>query len=130
MPSSVHVRPDSVAMEWLEDGRHERLTWRTLVSADRTDSDSVACGIAYFEAGGFLWTHRHPESEIVHVLAGGGCGDVGGAFYEMRPGDTIFVPGGTSHRWVAGDDGMRLLFVFGTGDFSSVDYDFLPLPTA
>jgi mannose-6-phosphate isomerase-like protein (cupin superfamily)/DNA-binding XRE family transcriptional regulator len=57
--------------------------------------------------------YQHPEDEFVHVIAGAVEVDLGESGpVVLAPGDSLYYPGGTRHRWrTLGDSGYRLLAV-------------------
>lgn len=56
--------------------------------------------------------HRHAEDEFVHVVEGHVVTDVGAALHRLGPGDSLYLDGGTPHRWYSPDgSAYRLLVV-------------------
>lgn len=121
------VRTKDIELDHWDDPVRGRVSWKTLLSADRTPSDSLVCGIACFDDAGILKEHRHPQSEMIHVLSGSGTARIDDLEYPMQPGDTIFVPGGMRHGFRSSGKGMSLLYVFGAHDFTEIDYEFSDL---
>ena len=64
-----------------------------------------------FEAGAIGADHTHPHTQLSYVLAGRFRYTVEGKSVEMKPGDSIVVPGGAVHGTVCLDSGI-LLVVF------------------
>ncbi len=58
----------------------------------------------------------HDEEEIVYVVEGAIRVDLDGAVHDLGPGDSIYYPGGVSHRWWSQDgEGYRLIVVKSAG---------------
>ena len=54
--------------------------------------------------------HHHAASEELYsVLEGGGLMEIDGDERQVGPGDTILIPPGARHRFVAGPGGARFL---------------------
>lgn len=122
--SPTRVPIDDAPMERWDDPVHGCVSWRTLISADRSSSDSLICGMAYFDASGELKAHRHTPSEVFHVLSGEGTAVIDGREYPMAASDTLFVPGHSVHSFRANEDGMKMLFFFGVDSFADIEYFF------
>ncbi|HMB76486.1 MAG TPA: cupin domain-containing protein [Kiloniellaceae bacterium] len=118
------VDPRDVPIEAWNDKAQGEVRWRTLISADRTDSSALVCGLAYFDAGHCLALHHHAEPEVVHVVRGSGYACIDGETAALREGTTIFVGSGVPHRWTAGKDGMVLFFTLAASSFQDIDYRF------
>ena len=118
------VEESTVEVDRWNDDVHGKVTWRTIISADRTTSRDLICGIAYFEADGILRLHRHAQAEIVHVLDGCGQARVGNQTFSLEKGDTVFVPGNTPHEFAASLPGLKLYYVFHADGFEEIVYDF------
>ena len=68
----VVANADHAPLEGGEDPAFGTLRWRTLFSADRTETRGMVLGIAEFGPEGTLLPHRHAPSEIYYGLAGAG----------------------------------------------------------
>jgi quercetin dioxygenase-like cupin family protein len=113
---------------WLDPAKG-LVTWRTLLSADRTSSEGLTLGIAEVTepADGVTRVHRHLQAESYHVLAGHGVIQIDGAEHPLAPGTTAFIPGGVWHGARAvGRDPLRLLYVFAADSFADIVYEFPP----
>lgn len=131
------TRPDTRAfvvyesdrpVERSESAEHGEVSWRTLVSADRSPSRALTVGIAEVEPGRTTRPrpHRHAEAEVYHVLSGEGEVTIDGVRHPVRAGATVYIPGYASH--VATNTGpglLRILYVFPTDSFSDVLYEYL-----
>ncbi|HVM34606.1 MAG TPA: cupin domain-containing protein [Actinomycetota bacterium] len=70
-------------------------------------------------AGGPLHVH-HREDEAFWILEGSATFEVGEEVIEAGPGDFLFGPRDVPHRYTAGPDGCRMLFVFTPGGFEEL----------
>jgi quercetin dioxygenase-like cupin family protein len=104
-----------------------RVRWRTLLSADRTPSDSLTLGVAELDPGEAreFRPHRHAQPEAYYILSGEGIVSLAGRDHRVRPGSTVFVPGDTAHgARNTGSQVLRLLYVFPADSFGEVRYEF------
>ena len=109
-----------------------QLRWRTLLSADRTPTDSLTVGIAELEPGNAeaFRPHRHAHPEVYYVLSGHGTVWIAGTEHAVRPGSTVFIPGNVTHGALnTGSELLRLLYVFPADSFDRIEYEF-PEPYA
>ena len=123
------VRPFSVVsaelpLEGAGDLQSGNLTWRTLISGDRTPSDEIILGIADFPPHGTLNVHRHDPAEFYFGLAGEGTVLANGKSFKIAQGIAVFIPGNTDHGVVAGDRGLSILYGFARRSFDGVIYAF------
>ncbi len=101
--------------------------WRTLISGDRTPTDSLTVGVAELEPGESrpFRPHKHPQAEVYYVLAGEGTVTLSGTDHRIRPGTTVFIPGGVEHgARNTGTALLRLLYVFPSDSFGEIEYEF------
>jgi quercetin dioxygenase-like cupin family protein len=124
-PFVVH-ESECALEDWSESGRHG-VSWRTLLSSDRTPTDSLTVGVADIQPGApdDLHLHRHEPAEAYYILAGTGVVSIDGELHDIREGSTIFVPSNAVHA--VGNTGagvLRLLYVFGVDSFDDVTYVF------
>ena len=109
-----------------EQGRGE-LTWKTLFSYPKTDTEELTTGIAVCEPGkGHLCAHRHKQAEIYYIIEGQGLMRIDGTEYQVSEGSVIFIPGDAEHgiRNTHQSLELRWLYVFATDGFSDVHYRF------
>jgi mannose-6-phosphate isomerase-like protein (cupin superfamily) len=111
--------------EWNDPARGS-VAWHTLFSSDITPTDSMSAGIAEIvPGGGALQMHRHAEPEIYFIVEGTGIMMLEGSETVVTAGSTIFIPGNAWHGLRnEGDVGVRLFYVFPTGCFANVVYEF------
>ena len=60
---------------------------------------------------------HHREDEAFWVLEGNTRFEVGDELVDAAPGTYLVAPRDTPHRWAAGPEGARLLFLFTPGGF-------------
>ncbi len=120
----TRIEETAAELDAWDDELRGKVAWRTIISAGRTPSNDLICGIAYFEADGILRLHRHRQAEIVHVLDGRGEAQVGDQTFRLEKGDTVFVPGNTPHEFAALPPGLTLYYVFHADAFEEIVYDF------
>ncbi len=123
------VRPFSVSvgqapLEGAGDVQSGNLTWRTLISGDRTPSDQLTLGVADFPPHGTLNVHRHEPAEFYFGLAGEGTVLVNGESFRIAQGIAVFIPGHADHGIVAGDQGLSIAYGFARCAFDGVIYEF------
>jgi quercetin dioxygenase-like cupin family protein len=64
-----------------------------------------------FAAGGVGSDHEHPHDQATYCLAGEFLFTVGGETRTLRPGDSVYIPGGARHGTTCVSEG-RLLDTF------------------
>jgi hypothetical protein len=104
------------------------VSWRTLVSGDRTPSTGLTVGYAEVEPGDpeRLHVHRHEQDEVYYVIAGEGAVTVGDQEWSVAAGSTVFIPGGEWHSARnTGTEVLRLLYVFAADSFAEIRYEYL-----
>jgi quercetin dioxygenase-like cupin family protein len=103
------------------------VTWKTLLSAPDTPSNTFTTGIATCPAkGGYLKCHRHTHPEIYHFIAGRGIVEIDGEAHEVERGAVVFIPGDAEHGVRNEDEEkeLRWLYVFAADGFGEVAYRF------
>lgn len=114
------------AVEGWDDPVMGRVTWRTLLSGDRTPTAALTVGIAEIGADARdVQPHRHAPPEVYHILAGEGVVRIDGIDHPVRAGATVFIPGNAWHGTRnSGAAPLRLLYVFAVDSFAAVAYEF------
>jgi quercetin dioxygenase-like cupin family protein len=103
------------------------VTWRTLISGDRTPTHGLTLGVAEVveHTGSEARLHRHAQAEVYYVLSGQGVLHIDGARHRLAPGTTAFIPGGAWHAALGvGPEPLRLLYVFAADSFADIVYEF------
>ncbi len=115
--------------QW-DEPADSNLRWRTLVSADRTPTDSLTMGVAELEPGEArdFRPHRHKQAELYYIISGEGVVRIEGIEHRVRAGTAVFVPGDALHgAFNTGTELLRLLYVFPAASFDQIHYEF-PVP--
>ncbi|EUC41744.1 hypothetical protein COCMIDRAFT_105354 [Bipolaris oryzae ATCC 44560] len=112
------------------------VSWRTLISAPKTRSNSFTVGIATCAPGvsagcqGHLKPHRHKQAELYHFTSGKGIVTIDGVEYQVSKGSVVWIPGDAEHgvrnlggRGRGGED-LVWLYAFATDAFEDVVYRF------
>lgn len=121
-PAAFAIAPAGVALEGEDHPIHGDVTWHTLISADRTPSESMVLGIAYLKPNGWLGLHRHDPPEFYLGLSGEATAMVDGQPFRIAPGVALFIPGNAEHGIRAGDHGCSFAYGFAVGSFAEVVY--------
>ena len=111
-------------VEGVGDTQSGQLTWRTLISGDRSPSDQLIIGVADFRPHGRLNVHRHEPAEFYFGLSGEGTVVAKGIEYRIAKGVAVFIPGNTHHGIVAGPGGLSILYGFARRAFSEIVYNY------
>ena len=123
----VIIHEEECEIEGWDDPERGKVQWWTLLSADRTPSRSMTCGVAEIDPGpgDGLSLHRHAQAEVYHFLSGRGVVTIEGEEYAVRAGSTMFVPGSSEHGIRnTGEEPLRLFYVFAVDSFADVKYEF------
>lgn len=123
----VVLHEDECEVESWNDETRALVRWRTLLSSDRTPTNSLTLGVAELPPGASkpIYTHRHAQVEAYYVLSGEGIVSIGGVEHPVRQGSAVFLPGDAEHGAVnTGTETMRLLYVFAADSFDQVEYRF------
>lgn len=123
-PIVVHEK--DVQFEGREDASHGGVTWRTLLSGDRTPTSQLTLGVAEVPAGEETpRIHRHAAAEAYYVLEGIGVVEIDGSAHRVEKGSAVFLPGDSLHRLRnTGSVPLRLVYVFPVDAFEDVVYVF------
>ncbi|KAM0720815.1 hypothetical protein Q7P37_003100 [Cladosporium fusiforme] len=102
------------------------VTWKTLISAPQTATDSLTAGVATCPPQqGHLCPHRHTHAEIYHIISGRGIVQIDGKENEVTAGTVVYIPGDSEHG-IRNDseEDLKWLYVFGADSFQDVVYRF------
>ncbi len=117
---------DCETEDWSKLGR-SNVTWKTLLSSDRTPTDSITMGVAEIKPGqpNELHLHRHEAAESYYILSGEGFVSIDGHETNVSTGSAVFVPSNALHAvGNNGTDTLRVLYVFGVSSFKDIEYIF------
>ncbi len=136
MPSQPFVvNETAVPLEGWNDPVRGVVTWRTLLSGDRTPTEALTIGVAEVveQVGAEARLHRHAQAEAYYILSGRGILTIEGEEQPLSAGTCAFIPAGAWHaaRGV-GAEPLRLLYVFAADSFDQIVYEFpeAPIPQA
>jgi oxalate decarboxylase/phosphoglucose isomerase-like protein (cupin superfamily) len=107
------VDPNAIPTQTFDWGA---IKW--FVTPELTEGAGITFGEVVLQPGRGHDRHNHPESEeILYVLSGEGEQMLDdGAPFEVKPGDTIYVPAGVFHATKnTGWEPMRLLALYNPG---------------
>lgn len=129
MPKSqpVVVHTESCEIEGWDDPVLGAVTWRTLLSGDRTPTAGLTVGVVDIGAGHGerSFPHRHAPAEVYFVLAGEGVVTIDGKAYPVHAGSAVFIPGNAWHATRnTGPEVLRMLYAFPVDAFADVHYEF------
>ena len=100
--------------------------WRTLISADKTDSYGLTMGLCEIPPGARLIRHRHPEEEVYYILAGEGHMEIDQETRIISSGMAIFIPGNAEHALTNKDVfPLRFVYIFPADSFQQIQYTFV-----
>lgn len=109
---------------WGDEARGDA-TWKTLFSGDVTGTADLTTGVCVIPVGGELAAHRHAVTESYFFLDGTGSQQLGPDVFDVAPGSSVMIAGGTLHSTRnTGSGPLRFFYVFATDSFSDVHYDF------
>lgn len=107
------------------------VSWKTLISAPQTPTDTLTVGIATCAPGtstfcrGDLKPHRHTQAELYHITRGEGIITIDGVEHRVGKGDVVWIPGDAEHGAVnSGKEDLVWLYVFAVDGFEKVIYRF------
>lgn len=120
------VQESDVPCEHGEAADGPGLSWRTLLSADRTPTREVTAGTCELQPGGELKLHRHPVLEVYYFLEGEGIVMLEGNPVVVRSGSTVSIPANVPHGIRnTGDRVLKLFYVFPVDSYTDVEYTML-----
>lgn len=96
-----------------------------LVDAQQGDAEDVTFGFSRFEPRTSLHKkHTHPEAEeIMYILKGRGMAGAGEDEFEVKAGDTLWIPRGAVH-WFYNpfDEACEFVFLYTRPTLKSAGY--------
>lgn len=109
-----------------DDPRFAAVTWRTLISGDRTPTKGLTMGVTEVrETDAPFELHRHVQAETYYILSGHGIISFEGVEQPLSPGDAVYIPSNLVHAArCVGPEPLRILYVFAADSFSDVEYEF------
>lgn len=109
------VRADTTPRSDLSGTAFSHLDVRWLIGEERNGAQLTGIGQTIYPGGGGTHeVHYHPNAEeTVIVQSGRGRHLVGDEWFEVGPGDIIFVPRGVPHGAVAGDEDLVIYWILG-----------------
>lgn len=114
--SEYVVRADTTPPSDLSGTAFSHLDVRWLVSDERNGAELTGVGQTIYPAhGGTHEVHLHPNAEeVVIVQSGRGRHLVGDRWYDVGPGDIIFIPRNAVHGAESdGDEELVIYWVLG-----------------
>lgn len=126
MPSPTSVDSATLPDECWDDPTRGSIRFRTLVSAPKTDSDQITCGVAIMDTGDTFPLHSHPQAEVYFGLDGEGLVQIDGMAHRLAPGIALYIPGGAVHGVPVAHSPLRWFYTFAADSFADIQYSFLP----
>ncbi len=97
-----------------------------LVSSENSNAQLTFLGQTVYPAGGATHeAHYHPNAEeTIIVQSGSGRHRVGDEWFDLAPGDILFVPKGSVHTAESGQDDDLVIFwvLGGAGSLETAGY--------
>lgn len=104
-----------------------QVRWKTLISAERTDSQDLVMGLLEMPPGQALVRHLHPPAETYFIISGKGQVDIQGQIHELSGGSAVFVPPKAVHELRnTGDTTLVVLYHFPVDQIAEVKYEYTP----
>ncbi len=100
------------------------VTWQTLISGDKTNSNGLILGVATFPPQGVLHLHRYTPQEFYFGLTESGTIMLDGQPVQIAPGTSVFIPSSAEHGVTAVPKGLVMAHGFGEDAFSEIEYRF------
>ena len=109
-----HVHYSEVPAEAVAVEGADKVTVRWVIS-EADGAPNFAMRIFEFEAAGHSPYHAHEWEHEVFILDGDGYLTIEGEKRPFKPGDVVFLPGGTTHNFTAGEKGLRMMCLVPVG---------------
>lgn len=107
-----------------DDPARGSIRWKTLISGDVTNTDTLVCGIALMDKAETLALHSHPQPELYFGLEGEVDVQINGTAHRLKPGVALFIPGDAVHGVLAADQPVRWFYTFAADAFPDIAYTF------
>jgi quercetin dioxygenase-like cupin family protein len=106
-----------------EGNCEDAIRWRTLLSGERTPTQSISMGTLELPPGSSLDPHHHEPMEVYFVTDGNGTLLINAEQRPVRAGDVVYIPGNHVHGVKnTGDELLRLVWVFPTDTWPEIEY--------
>ena len=109
-----HLHYTEVPAEVVEVEGADKVTVRWVIS-EADGAPNFAMRIFEFEADGHSPYHAHDWEHEIFILEGDGYLTIEGEKHPFKPGDVVFIPGGTNHNFTAGEKGLRMMCLVPVG---------------
>lgn len=124
------VRADTTEPDDWSGTAFAHLDVRTLISEVRLGSEKVMVGQTIYPPDSTHEHHLHPDAEeVVIVTSGHGWHRVGDEFYDIGPGDVVFIPANAAHSAGSGPDEPLVIFWILGGVPSLEKAGYMAVPT-
>ena len=101
----------------------DALRWRTLVSADRTETSGVSMGTFEVPPGAELEPHTHHPQEVYYVTAGEAEVFHDGEWWRLRAGDVVYHPADAVHGVRnRGTERVVIVWIFPADSYDEIEY--------
>ncbi len=111
--------------ECWDDPARGTIRFRTLISAPKTDTGHIVCGVAMMAAGDTFPLHTHPQAEVYFGLEGTGEVMIDGMPHSLGPGVALYIPGGAVHGVPLAKAPLKWFYTFAADSFADISYSFL-----
>ncbi|NJS40334.1 MAG: cupin domain-containing protein [Rhodobacteraceae bacterium] len=125
MTSPARVDAATLPIERWDDPARGTIRFRTLISAPKTDTSEIVCGVAMMAEGDTFPLHSHPEAEVYFGLEGTGEVMIDGMPHSLAPGVALYIPGGAVHGVPIARTAMTWFYTFAADSFADIHYRFL-----
>ncbi|MGA2224415.1 MAG: cupin domain-containing protein [Syntrophobacteraceae bacterium] len=102
-----HISYTDVEGQKVEDGGAHGVMIRTVIG-EPDGAPNFSMRVISFETDGATPSHSHPWEHEVFILKGKGRVEVDGKTVLLKPGDVVFIPANSQHRFQS-DDPMEML---------------------
>jgi len=101
----VHYTQEAAVPVTEAGARGISLRW---VISEKDGAENFFMRVVSFQPDSVSPAHQHPYEHETFVLSGRGTLEVEGKKVELKPGDAVFIPGG-SHHCFKSDEGMEMM---------------------